>query len=91
MLKKMREGSKSFFAVALLWAVIIALSVYVFVNWGAKGQIGTPTSVIAWFNGEEIQFQEYVRKARDLEDYYRRMYGKAWTSQLAKAFTKGSR
>ncbi len=86
MLKKMREGSKSFFAVALLWAVIIALSVYVFVNWGAKGQIGTPTSVIAWFNGEEIQFQEYVRKARDLEDYYRRMYGKAWTSQLAKAF-----
>ncbi len=86
MLKKMREGSKSFFSVALLWAVIIALSVYVFVNWGAKGQIGTPTSVIAWFDGEEIQFQEYVRKARDLEDYYRRMYGKAWSSQLAKAF-----
>ena len=86
MLKKMREGTKSFFAMALLWAVIIALSVYVFVNWGAKGQIGTPTSVIAWFDGQEIQFQEYVRKARDLEDYYRRMYGKAWSSQLAKAF-----
>ncbi|BBB31898.1 peptidyl-prolyl cis-trans isomerase D [Thermotomaculum hydrothermale] len=86
MLKKMREGTKSIFAGALLWAVIIALSVYVFVNWGAKGQIGTPTSVIAWFDGNEIQFQEYVRKARDLEDYYRRMYGKAWSSQLAKAF-----
>ncbi len=86
MLKKMREGTKSIFSVVLLWAIIIALSVYVFVNWGAKGQIGTPTSVIAWFDGEEIQFQEYVRKARDLEDYYRRMYGKAWNSQLAKAF-----
>ncbi len=85
MLKKMREGSKSIFAGAILWLVIIALSVYVFVNWGAKGQIGTPTSVIAWFDGEEIQFQEYVRKARDMEDYYRRMYGKAWSSQLAKA------
>ena len=85
MLKKVREGKQSIFLIVLMWAVIIALSIYVFVNWGAKGQIGAPTSVIAWFDGDEIQFQEYVRVARQLEDRYRKMYGKAWSSQLAKA------
>ncbi len=83
MLRKFRDEMKSLSII--LWLVIIALSVYVFVNWGAKGQIGTPTSVIAWFDGEEIQFQEYVKTARQLEDFYRRMYGKSWSSQLAKA------
>ena len=83
MLRKFRDEMKSLSII--LWLVIIALSVYVFVNWGAKGQIGTPTSVIAWFDGEEIQFQEYVKMARQLEDFYRRMYGKSWSSQIAKA------
>ncbi|RLE23361.1 MAG: hypothetical protein DRJ08_02665, partial [Acidobacteria bacterium] len=44
----------------ILWIVIIALSVYVFANWGAQGKIGQPTSVIASVDGDEILFKEYV-------------------------------
>lgn len=68
----------------ILWIVIIALSLYVFANWGAQGKIGQPTSVIAWVGGDEILFKEYVEQYRSLEDRYKQMYGKRYTSDMAK-------
>ncbi len=68
----------------ILWIVIIALSVYVFANWGAQGKIGAPTSVIAWVNGDKILFKEYVEQYRSLEDRYKQLYGKRYTSDMAK-------
>ncbi len=68
----------------ILWIVIIALSVYVFANWGAQGKIGQPTSVIASVDGDEILFKEYVEQYRSLEDRYKQMYGKRYTSDMAK-------
>ena len=68
----------------ILWIVIIALSVYVFANWGAQGKIGAPTSVIASVDGDNILFKEYVEQYRSLEDRYKQMYGKRYTSDLAK-------
>ncbi|PJB77275.1 MAG: hypothetical protein CO090_09025 [Acidobacteria bacterium CG_4_9_14_3_um_filter_49_7] len=68
----------------ILWIVIIALSLYVFANWGAQGKIGQPTSVIAWVGGDEILFKEYVEQFRSLEDRYKQMYGNRYTSDMAK-------
>lgn len=68
----------------ILWIVIIALSVYVFANWGAQGKIGQPTSVVAWVDGDEILFKEYVEQYRSLENRYKQMYGNRYTSDMAK-------
>jgi len=68
----------------ILWLVIIALSIYVFANWGAQGQLGAPTSVVAWVDGEEILYKEYVEQLRSLDDQYRQIYGRQWTPEMSK-------
>ncbi len=82
MLQSMRNNLKSLSWI--LWLVIIALSIYVFANWGAQGRLGAPTSVVAWVDGHEILFKDYVQKHKSLEDQYRQMYGKRYTSEMAK-------
>ncbi len=82
MLQSMRNNLKSLSWI--LWLVIIALSIYVFANWGAQGRLGAPTSVVAWVDGHEILFKDYVQKHKSLDDQYRQMYGNRYTSEMAK-------
>ena len=82
MLQSMRNNLKSLSWI--LWLVVIALSVYVFANWGAQGQLGAPTSVVAWVDGEEILYKEFVEQYRSLDDRYRQMYGNQYSQEMAK-------
>lgn len=82
MLQSMRNNLKSLSWI--LWLVVIALSVYVFANWGAQGRLGAPTSVVAWVDGEEIVFKDYVQKHKSMDDQYRQMYGARYTPEMAK-------
>ena len=82
MLQSMRNNLKSLSWI--LWIVVIALSVYVFANWGAQGQLGAPTSVVAWVDGDEILYKEFVEQYRNLDDQYRQAYGKQYTPEMAK-------
>jgi peptidyl-prolyl cis-trans isomerase D len=64
--------------------VIIALSWYVFANWGAGGRLGAPSSVVAKVDGDEILFKEYVKAYKSIQEYYKRLYGDRYNSNLEK-------
>ncbi len=82
MLTNLRSNLKSLSWI--LWLVIIALSWYVFANWGAGGRLGAPSSVVAKVDGDEILFKEYVKAYKAIQDYYKRLYGDRYNSNLEK-------
>jgi len=89
MLTNLRSNLKSLSWI--LWLVIIALSWYVFANWGAGGRLGAPSSVVAKVDGDEILFKEYVKAYKAIQDYYKRLYGDRYNSNLEKFLNiKGS-
>jgi len=89
MLTNLRSNLKSLSWI--LWLVIIALSWYVFANWGAGGRLGAPSSVVATVDGSEILFKEYVKAYKAIQNYYRKLYGDRYNSNIEKFLNiKGS-
>lgn len=82
MLTKLKSNLKSLSWI--LWLVIIALSWYVFANWGAGGNLGAPSSVVASVDGDEIVFKEYVKAYKSIQNYYKRLYGERYNSNIEK-------
>jgi len=84
MLRTMRENLKSLSVI--LWLVIAAFILSVFVTWGMKGQYGgggeMGQHVVATVDGEPIDFKEYQHALNNQRNMYRAMYKDRYQEML---------
>lgn len=82
MLKVFRDNLKHLSWI--LWVVIAAFILVIFVDFGAVNPMGgAPSAVAATVGGQEVTFGEFQRQHRRLEDQFREAYGDRYSSELA--------
>ncbi|MEK6645829.1 MAG: SurA N-terminal domain-containing protein [Candidatus Firestonebacteria bacterium] len=79
MMKKLRENTKT-----VLWGVIIAFVVTIFVAWGMKGEFSQGNAnVLAKVNGEEVTYEEIYPIWTKQIDQYREAYKDGFTDEMS--------
>lgn len=83
MLKVLRSNIKNLSFI--LWAVILAFVLLVFVDFGGTVPgAPNPTSAAATVNGTQISVREFQDAYRNAQDIYRQIYGEQYTPDLAR-------
>jgi len=86
MLKVFRDNLK--YLSWVLWVVIAVFVLFVFVDFGGVtgGLSGGGAGAAATVGGEAVSYEDLQRHYRNLEDYYRRTFGEAFTPEVAEQF-----
>jgi len=84
MLKQMRDWFHRL--KFMLWFVVAGFIFTIFAVWGGAREQGRPGGSVAWaarINGEDISSNVFYQRAKNIDNFYRQLYGAGYAQQRA--------